>query len=29
MIASIESPLDLLTQSRKKPRRSSRPAQPA
>jgi integrase/recombinase XerD len=29
MIASIESPLDLLTQSRKKPRRSRKAPQPA
>jgi integrase/recombinase XerD len=29
MIASIESPLDLLTQSRKRPRRSSKAPQPA
>ena len=29
MIASIESPLDLLTQSSKRPRRSSKAPQPA
>jgi hypothetical protein len=29
MIANIESPLDLLTQSRKKPRRSRKAPQPA
>ena len=29
MIASIESPLDLLTQPRKKPRRSRKAPQPA
>jgi integrase/recombinase XerD len=29
MTASIESPLDLLTQSRKRPRRSSKAPQPA